>query len=569
MHVDINHGWIDLQEDHEDWLKGWLREAAIRLTHRVHQRPIDDRTTVDKDALRATHSAHCCGTADRPHDCCAKSIIIDCFADHGQWLSPERLTEHIPYASDRIGSCFKVEDFARRTLEAKCDRRVRECGIAHDFSHARCLCRVTSKKVTARRNVGKKPAHFDASAHPSSGWLGRFDRTKSRLDRPCLGLTRRARTQREMRNRSDRAESFPPKSKREYPIEIVACGNLAGRVRRKRESQFIARNPTPIVAHCQQFASPRLDSDRNLRRPSVERILDEFFRDTCRSFDHLACSDLVHKRCWKKSNGHRATYPTRMRDTVVIGDVHGCGEELAKMFQRLTRLGRDCRIILIGDLLTKGPRPDLVVEEILAQERSGRRIELVCGNHEERALMALRRAGAHGEAKGLPPRLAEMVDILADADLLSEATELMERAMQTPYLRGRNPLWTAVHAGVDPLLGFARTPQRQRMTMKAAPNESDWWWSYDGKDGLMVVGHKPLSRPLILRRPDGRAVVAAIDTGCVYGGFLTAYRVGSDRLFMIKSAQRRLFNFRRRTSRRPADSAWRAASAVPVRKLVR
>ncbi len=258
-----------------------------------------------------------------------------------------------------------------------------------------------------------------------------------------------------------------------------------------------------------------------------------------------------------------------MRDTVVIGDVHGCGEELSKMFQRLTRFARDCRIILIGDLLTKGPRPDLVVEEILAQERSGRRIELVCGNHEARALMALRRAGPSGEAKGLPPRLAEMVDTLADADLLTEATELMERAMQTPYLRGRNPLWTAVHGGVDPELGFLRTPQRKRMTIKAAPNESDWWWNYDGKDGLMVVGHKPLSRPLILRRPDGRAVVAAIDTGCVYGGFLTAYRIGSDRLLMIQSAQRRLFSFRRRTSRRPADSAWRAASAVPVRKLVR
>lgn len=258
-----------------------------------------------------------------------------------------------------------------------------------------------------------------------------------------------------------------------------------------------------------------------------------------------------------------------MRDTVVIGDVHGCGEELSKMFERLKRFGRDCRIILIGDLLTKGPRPDLVVEEILAQERAGRRIELVCGNHEERALMALRRAGAHGEAKGLPPRLAEMVDILADADLLTEATELMVRAMQTPYLRGRNPQWTVVHGGVDPLLGFERTPQRTRMTIKSATHEEDWWWRYNGKDGLMVVGHKPLSRPLILRRPDGRAVVAAIDTGCVYGGFLSAYRIGSDRLLMIKSAQRRLFSFRRRTSRRPVDSAWRAASASPVRKLVR
>ena len=221
-----------------------------------------------------------------------------------------------------------------------------------------------------------------------------------------------------------------------------------------------------------------------------------------------------------------------MRDTVVIGDIHGCGEELQAMFDRLRTWARKSRIILIGDLLTKGPRPD-------------------------------------GRTSELPPRLAEMVDILADADLLEDAQELLRRAMRTPFLRGRNPIWTAVHAGVDPALGFKRTTQRMRMTIKSAQGEDDWWWKYDGKDGLLIVGHKPLSRPLILRRPDGRAVVAAIDTGCVYGGFLTAYRIGADRLLMIPSKQRRQFNFKRRTSRRPTDSAWRAASVAPARKLLR
>ena len=258
-----------------------------------------------------------------------------------------------------------------------------------------------------------------------------------------------------------------------------------------------------------------------------------------------------------------------MRDTVVIGDIHGCGEELKAMFDRLRTWARKSRIVLIGDLLTKGPRPDLVVEEILARQRAGWQIDLVCGNHEPRALAALRRAGPDGRTSELPPRLAEMVDILADADLLEDAQELLRRAMRTPFLRGRNPIWTAVHAGVDPALGFKRTPQRMRMTIKSAQGEDDWWWKYDGKDGLLIVGHKPLSRPLILRRPDGRAIVAAIDTGCVYGGFLTAYRIGADRLMMIPSKQRRQFNFKRRTSRRPSDSAWQAASVVPARKLLR
>lgn len=258
-----------------------------------------------------------------------------------------------------------------------------------------------------------------------------------------------------------------------------------------------------------------------------------------------------------------------MRDTIVIGDIHGCGEELRRMFDRLKRYAKKCRFILVGDLLTKGPRPDLVVEEILNRQQLGWRIDIVCGNHESRALTALRRAGPDGRTSDLPPRLADMVEILADADLLDDAQELLRTAIRTPFLRGRSPMWTVVHAGVDPRRGFERTPQRIRMTIKSAPGDDDWWWHYDGKDGLMIVGHKPLSRPLILRRSDGRPVVAAIDTGCVYGGFLCAYRIGADKLLMIPSRQQRQFNFRRRTSRRPPGSAWRVASAARGQMLVR
>lgn len=257
-----------------------------------------------------------------------------------------------------------------------------------------------------------------------------------------------------------------------------------------------------------------------------------------------------------------------MRDTVVIGDVHGCGEELKEMFERLERWARDCQIVLIGDLLTKGPRPDLVIDQINEQRNRGRRIRIVCGNHELRALTALRRAGAHGDTASLPPKLASMVECLAENDMIEDAITLLKEAMSTMRIGGSNPKWNAVHAGIDPELGLAQTPPKTLLSIKAGPDEADWWWRYSGRDGLIVVGHKPLSRPLILRRPDGRPVVAAIDTGCVYGGYLTAYRIRADRVLMVRSQQRRQWEFKRRVSRRPADSAWRAVSAGPLRKLV-
>lgn len=239
------------------------------------------------------------------------------------------------------------------------------------------------------------------------------------------------------------------------------------------------------------------------------------------------------------------------------------------MFARLRTWARDCQIVLIGDLLTKGPRPDLVIEHIHAERDAGRRIRFVCGNHEQRALAALRRAGPDGDTTRLPPKLAAMVECLAEADMIEDAIVLMREAMSCMRVGGRNPRWSAIHAGVDPDLGLAATPRSVMMSIKAAPNESDWWWRYSGQDGLLIVGHKPLSRPLILRREDGRPVVAAIDTGCVYGGYLTAYKVHADKTLMIRSRQRRQYNFQRRVSRREPGSAWRVAAAARGRTLVR
>ena len=45
----------------------------------------------------------------------------------------------------------------------------------------------------------------------------------------------------------------------------------------------------------------------------------------------------------------------------VLGDIHGCGEEFIALLESIDRFQSpvDTHLVLIGDLLAKGPRPDL------------------------------------------------------------------------------------------------------------------------------------------------------------------------------------------------------------------
>src|ERR1043165_4630837 len=68
------------------------------------------------------------------------------------------------------------------------------------------------------------------------------------------------------------------------------------------------------------------------------------------------------------------------RRAIVIGDIHGCIDEFRKLLESV-KLREDDRLILLGDLIDRGPDPARVVR--LAHDL---RAECAMGNHEEKAL---------------------------------------------------------------------------------------------------------------------------------------------------------------------------------------
>lgn len=190
-----------------------------------------------------------------------------------------------------------------------------------------------------------------------------------------------------------------------------------------------------------------------------------------------------------------------MSRTLFVGDVHSCADEL----QRLLSAAAADRIILLGDVFNKGPEPERTWE--LVRDCGA---ESVLGNHD---LVVIERA-AQGE-------------LLAPEEAVAW--------LKTLPVMIHGPGWTAVHGGVDPVLGARGTTQAQAVSLRRTPpgdpNAAFWWQQYTGTD-LVIYGHDAV-RGLQDHRPQ----TLGLDTGCVYGQRLTGYLLQTDELISVEAAR--------------------------------
>jgi hypothetical protein len=183
--------------------------------------------------------------------------------------------------------------------------------------------------------------------------------------------------------------------------------------------------------------------------------------------------------------------------TLFVGDVHACADELASLLD----LAQPSRVILLGDVFNKGPKPEQtweIVREVGALS--------VLGNHD-----------LHVIGK------AEAGQRLAPAPAIDWLRTLPH------FIEGEG--WLAVHGGIDPHGGVQATSRTQAVNMRRFPMdepEADFWWrQYEGPP-LVLYGHDAV-RGLQDHRPHS----LGLDTGCVYGGQLTGYLLEADRILSV------------------------------------
>ena len=216
----------------------------------------------------------------------------------------------------------------------------------------------------------------------------------------------------------------------------------------------------------------------------------------------------------------------------VIGDVHGCIHELELLLKKLGYVadgqGTQCaprhpehrKLVFAGDLVDRGPDSPSVVRLVRKLVADSQAL-CVPGNHDDK-LIHYFRGTLKKVGRGLKSTIAQY-ELLPQLVLSDDVVFLESLPHHLVLDDGR---LIVAHAGLPKsfqnrhspkVRNFALYGQRGPNTQDGFPTRIDWAQSYSG-DAWVVHGHTPVATPRTLNR------VVCIDTGCVFGGALTAYR---------------------------------------------
>lgn len=200
-----------------------------------------------------------------------------------------------------------------------------------------------------------------------------------------------------------------------------------------------------------------------------------------------------------------------MKRTIFIGDVHGCLKELTKMIDKIKPKKKD-RVILLGDLINRGPDPVGVVKYVYEND-----FECLMGNHEYEYLHLYKKNAYYKQLyKELGKKLHNWIK--------------------------KRPLWIeeknflAVHAGIAPdkplkktkptTLLFIRTWDQDKKGLSTSG--IPWYRFYKGEKPI-IYGHWARKGLNIRHNTIG------LDSGCVYGKFLSAYILEENKILQVQS----------------------------------
>ncbi len=324
--------------------------------------------------------------------------------------------------------------------------------------------------------------------------------------------------------------------------------------------------PVAIVLNAPESVCLERNRDRNDRtfgphvvrqqRSQLRRSLNKLKREGFRHIfvmdkvDEIETATVERVPLWNDKRDEHGPFD-------IIGDIHGCCDEFEEL---LDQLGYELiafapgepslhsgpvyshpegrKAVFVGDLVDRGPRVLDTVRIVATMVASGTGI-CVPGNHDVKLLRKLRGknpqmthglAESFGEIEALPDdvrepfckSLADFLDGLVSHYVLDNGKLVVAHAGMKEEMQGR---------GSGKVREFALYGETTGETDEfGMPVRLNWAAEYRGSANV-VYGHTPVPEPEWLNR------TVNVDTGCVFGGKLTALRYPENEFVSVPAKQ--------------------------------
>ncbi|MCC6606578.1 MAG: polynucleotide kinase-phosphatase [Anaerolineae bacterium] len=274
---------------------------------------------------------------------------------------------------------------------------------------------------------------------------------------------------------------------------------------------------------------------RDMQR-SLRKLKKEGFRriHTLKSVEEVAAAEIIREPLWNNRQEEHGPFD-------IIGDIHGCADELELLLEKLGYVWEELpeksfytydrvykhpegrKAIFLGDLVDRGPR---ILDSYQLVHHMVRANQALCvpGNHDTKLMRYLN--GRTVQIKhGLQQTLDE-IQALPDVKPFEQEMAQFIYSLVSHYVLDDGKLVVA-HAGLkEELQGRASSRVRDFALYGETTGETDefglpirynWAIEYRG-EAAVVYGHTPVPQPEWLNN------TINVDTGCVFGGALTALR---------------------------------------------
>ncbi len=218
----------------------------------------------------------------------------------------------------------------------------------------------------------------------------------------------------------------------------------------------------------------------------------------------------------------------------VIGDIHGCPDELASLIENLPLEPQD-RLVFLGDYIDRGPDSKGVVSYLIdRQSKLPQKMTFLKGNHEDMFLAYLGLGGQYPDmflyngggstllSYGISPRVRDSSEILAriPESHLEFFRGLKGYFLVEPYL--------CVHAGVHPLKPLDQQSEEELLWIR-----NEFILNRHSLPFTVLFGHTP-QKAVFFDLPSK----IGLDTGLVYGNELSCLEIQEKVLFQVRRGKK-------------------------------